>query len=85
MAAPFVLSVEDNDGDYFLMEFVLKHCLDGVDLHRATDGEQAVAFLKSSATSNRSAAPGFGSPGCQHPTLERLRRFDIHQVSRSYS
>jgi two-component system, chemotaxis family, response regulator Rcp1 len=51
MATRFVFRLRINDGDYSLMEFVLKHCLDSVDLRRATDGEQAVTFLKSSATS----------------------------------
>lgn len=45
MATPLVLSVEDNDGDFALMEFVLQECLDSVDLRRASDGEQAVRFL----------------------------------------
>jgi CheY-like chemotaxis protein len=47
VAAPLVLSVEDSDGDYNLMEFVLQQ-LGKVDLRRASDGEQALTFLKSS-------------------------------------
>lgn len=45
MAAPLVFSVEDNDGDFALIEFVLKECLHKVDIRRASDGEQALTFL----------------------------------------
>lgn len=51
MPALLVLSVEDNDGDFAIMKFVLRQCLDSVDLRRAADGEQAVMLLKAPADS----------------------------------
>jgi two-component system response regulator len=51
MATPVVFSLEDNDGDFALVELVLQQCLDRVDLRRVSDGEQAIAFLKQSETS----------------------------------
>jgi chemotaxis family two-component system response regulator Rcp1 len=51
VTAPFVLSVEDNDGDFALMKSVLQRCLTAVQLRRASDGEQALTFQKKSGIS----------------------------------
>jgi CheY-like chemotaxis protein len=81
MATPFVLSVEDNDGDYSLIEFVLKHCLDSVDLRRATDGEEAVTFLKGSATSIDQPRPDLVLLDVNIP---RLSGFDVLTFIKSH-
>jgi two-component system, chemotaxis family, response regulator Rcp1 len=80
MATPFVFSVEDNDGDYGLMEFVLKRCLGTVDLRRAADGEQAVTFLKSSGTSIDQPRPDLVLLDVNIP---RMSGFDVLEFIKS--
>jgi CheY-like chemotaxis protein len=46
MNVPLVLSVEDNDSDFSIMEMVLQQCEHPMELRRASDGEQAIAFFK---------------------------------------
>ena len=46
MSTPFVLSVEDNDADFFLLSLALKECLSTVIIDQVRDGEEAVKFFK---------------------------------------
>jgi CheY-like chemotaxis protein len=79
MNAPLVLSVEDSDADFSMLEMVLQRCLSTFGLMRALDGEQAVSFLQQSGTSDR-----------PHPNLvlldvnlPRLDGFDVLQAIKS--
>lgn len=41
-----VLIVEDNEGDHFLNEIILKKVIDDVEIHRAYDGLEALDIVK---------------------------------------
>ena len=46
-AAASVLSVEDNDADFYLVQAGLERCLkESLELRRASDGREAIALLK---------------------------------------
>ena len=57
MDVPHVLSVEDNDGDFLLLEMVLRDCISPLELSRASDGDQAVSFLRQSGASTDTRRP----------------------------
>jgi CheY-like chemotaxis protein len=46
VAAPVILSAEDSDADFSIMEAALRECLYPLDLRRVSDGEQAIIFLQ---------------------------------------
>ena len=46
MKKPIVLSVEDNDADFYLIQMALEECMSQITLTRLADGEQAIAFME---------------------------------------
>jgi CheY-like chemotaxis protein len=46
MSFPVLLSVEDNDADYYLIKMAVRETGLPIEICRASDGEQALAFLK---------------------------------------
>lgn len=55
MGLSVVLSVEDNDAEYYIIKVAIEECGAPIDLHRAADGEQALRFLR--RTNGYEAAP----------------------------
>ena len=53
-----LLYVEDEDAAVFLLETALKEACIHVQLHRVSDGEQALAFLNCSGSYAKSPRPG---------------------------
>lgn len=41
-----LLYVEDDDAAFFTMQLILREAQAGIELHRAADGEQALAFVR---------------------------------------
>jgi CheY-like chemotaxis protein len=57
MGKPILLYVEDEDAAVFLLETALKEAHIRVELHRVSDGEQALAFLRHSGAYKKAPKP----------------------------
>jgi two-component system, chemotaxis family, response regulator Rcp1 len=81
MNGPLILSVEDSDADFSMLEMVLQRCLSTFGLHRATDGEEAVSFLHQLETSVDQPRPNLV---LLDVNLPRLDGFEVLQAIKSH-
>ncbi len=57
MGDPVMLSVEDNDADYYLIKMAVRETGLAIEMCRVSDGEQALAFLRRSPGHELSPRP----------------------------
>jgi CheY-like chemotaxis protein len=82
-AHPTVLYVEDNQGDFDLLNLVTKKCGTPFSLQRAADGEQAIAYLEGQSPFHDRDAHPFPDLVLLDLKLPRLDGFEVLQWIRA--